>query len=162
MTALRVACVGECMIELRQRDGATLGLAYGGDTLNTAVYLARVNPKARLAVDYVTALGDDPYSDAMIEMWRSEGVGTGNVARLQGKLPGLYLIRVDDKGERRFFYYRSAAAARELFNDGTTSVQLATLERYDLVYFSAITLSILSEAARDRFFEGLSSVRRAG
>jgi 2-dehydro-3-deoxygluconokinase len=162
MTALRVACVGECMIELRQRDGATLGLAYGGDTLNTAVYLARVNPPARLAVDYVTALGDDPYSDAMIEMWRGEGIGTDNVARLPGKLPGLYLIRVDDKGERRFFYYRSAAAARELFNDGTTSVQFAALPRYDLLYFSAITLSILSEAARDRFFEGLNAVRRAG
>src|SRR3984957_16384645 len=118
----------------RLRGGAPLGLAYGGDTLNTAVYLARLNPPARLAVDYVTALGDDPYSDAMIEMWRREGVGTGNVARLQGKLPGLYLIRVDDKGERRFFYYRSVAAARELFNDGTTSVQLAALPRYDLLY----------------------------
>jgi len=47
MAALRVACIGECMIELNQRDPATLALAYGGDTLNTAVYLARVNPPAR-------------------------------------------------------------------------------------------------------------------
>ncbi len=162
MAALRAACIGECMIELRQRDGATLGLAYGGDTLNTAVYLARVNPPARLAVDYVTALGDDPYSDAMLEMWRRERIGTGNVARLKGKLPGLYLIRVDDKGERRFFYYRSAAAARELFRDEATAAQLASLAEYDLLYFSAITLSILSEAARERFFERLTEARRAG
>jgi 2-dehydro-3-deoxygluconokinase len=162
MAALRAACIGECMIELRQRDGATLGLAYGGDTLNTAVYLARVNPPARLAVDYVTALGDDPYSDAMIEMWRRERIGTGNVARLKGKLPGLYLIRVDDKGERRFFYYRSAAAARELFHDEATAAQLASLAQYDLLYFSAITLSILSDVARDHFFATLSEARRAG
>src|SRR6185437_14145380 len=148
MAALRVACIGECMIELNQRDPATLALAYGGDTLNTAVYLARVNPSARLTVDYMTALGDDPYSDAMVAMWRDEGVGTGWVARLPAKLPGLYLIRIDEGGERRFFYYRSAAAARELFADATTLPLLAALAGYDLVYFSAITLSILGAAAR--------------
>ncbi len=162
MTALRVACIGECMIELNQREPATLALAYGGDTLNTAVYLARVNPPARLAVDYVTALGDDPYSDAMVTMWQSEGIGTTAVARLPGKLPGLYLIRIDDKGERRFFYYRSAAAARELFSDAATLPLLAALPDYDLLYFSAITLSILGTAARDRFFAALTAARATG
>src|SRR6266852_4149466 len=157
MTALRIACIGECMIELNQREPATLALAYGGDTLNTAVYLARVNPPARLAVDYVTALGDDPYSDAMVTMWQSEGIGTTAVARLPGKLPGLYLIRIDDKGERRFFYYRSAAAARELFSDAATLPLLAALPDYDLVYFSAITLSILGERARERLFTALAA-----
>jgi 2-dehydro-3-deoxygluconokinase len=162
MTALRAACIGECMIELSQREPATLTLAYGGDTLNTAVYLARLNPRARLTVDYVTALGDDPYSDAMIAMWQSEGVGTESVARLPGKLPGLYLIRIDDKGERRFYYYRSAAAARELFAEAKTLPLLAALADYDLIYFSAITLSILDAAARDRFFAALTAARAEG
>jgi 2-dehydro-3-deoxygluconokinase len=162
MTALRVACIGECMIELNQRDRETLALAFGGDTLNTAVYLARVNPRERLTVDYLTALGDDPYSDAMVAMWRAEGIGTGSVARLQGKLPGLYLIRIDDSGERRFFYYRSAAAARELFADARTTPLLATVADYDLVYFSAITLSILGEDARERFFAALAGARAKG
>jgi 2-dehydro-3-deoxygluconokinase len=162
MTGLRVACIGECMIELNQRDRETLALAFGGDTLNTAVYLARVNPRERLAVDYITALGDDPYSDAMIAMWQGEGIGTGSVARLRGKLPGLYLIRIDDKGERRFFYYRSAAAARELFADARTTPLLTTLADYDLVYFSAITLSILGEGARERFFTALAAARAKG
>jgi 2-dehydro-3-deoxygluconokinase len=150
------------MIELNQRDSTTLALAFGGDTLNTAVYLARANPRARLTIDYITALGDDPYSDAMIAMWRSEGLGTASVARLPGKLPGLYLIRIDDTGERRFFYYRSAAAARELFTEAATLPLLAALSDYDLVYFSAITLSILSAPARDRFFSALSSARAKG
>jgi 2-dehydro-3-deoxygluconokinase len=162
MAAFRVACIGECMIELNQRDHETLALAFGGDTLNTAVYLARVNPRERLVVDYVTALGDDPYSDAMIVMWRGEGIGIGSVARLPGKLPGLYLIRIDDTGERRFFYYRSAAAARELFADARTMPLLATLADYDLVYFSAITLSILGEGARERFFAVLAAARAKG
>ncbi|MBC7042297.1 sugar kinase, partial [Salmonella enterica subsp. enterica serovar Enteritidis] len=37
-----VACIGECMIELSQGAGGQLTRSYGGDTLNTAVYLARL------------------------------------------------------------------------------------------------------------------------
>ena len=47
----RVACIGECMIELKQADGGLLSRGFGGDTLNTAVYLARLGA----AVDYITA-----------------------------------------------------------------------------------------------------------
>ena len=68
----RVACIGECMLELCGGDLSAMTLSYGGDTLNTTVYLARLG----VDVDYVTALGDDPYSDWMIEQWRAEGIGT--------------------------------------------------------------------------------------
>jgi 2-dehydro-3-deoxygluconokinase len=159
---LRVAAIGECMVELSQRDTVTFSLAFGGDTLNTAVYLARATPRSHLAVDYVTALGNDPYSEAMVGMWRDEGIGTETVARLPGRLPGLYLIRIDAAGERQFFYYRSAAAARELFNDETTELQRSALPGYDLLYFSAITLSVLSETARSRLFETLDQARARG
>ncbi len=162
MQTIRIASIGECMIELNHLDASTLALAYGGDTLNTALYLARSAPAGRLAVDYVTALGDDPYSAAMLAGWQTEGIGTAQVARLPGKLPGLYIIRLDDKGERRFFYYRSAAAARFLFADAATAPQLAALPDYDLVYLSAITLSILSPDARDRLFAALGTLRERG
>src|SRR5258706_12035893 len=106
---LRVAAIGECMLELRHRDPAVLELGFAGDSFNTALYMARCNQRERLTVDYVTALGTDPYSEAMLQSWREEGIGAGAVARLPGKLPGLYFIRTDAAGERRFFYYRSAA-----------------------------------------------------
>src|SRR4051812_45738806 len=67
----RVASIGECMIELSPRPGGLLGLGFGGDTLNTAVYLARLG----VAVDYLTALGDDGYSQRMLALWQEEGVG---------------------------------------------------------------------------------------
>ena len=72
---MRVASIGECMMELRHRGPTDLDLAFGGDTLNTAVYLARLG----VGTDYVTALGDDPYSEAMLAMWTGEGIGTGLV-----------------------------------------------------------------------------------
>jgi 2-dehydro-3-deoxygluconokinase len=38
----KVACIGECMIELKQAQGGLYSRGYGGDTLNTANYLARL------------------------------------------------------------------------------------------------------------------------
>jgi 2-dehydro-3-deoxygluconokinase len=69
-----------------------------GDTLNTAVYLARLG----VGADYVTALGDDSLSDEMIAGWAAEGVGTSRWPAA-GKLPGLYMIQTDDRGERGSF-----------------------------------------------------------
>ena len=92
---IRVASIGECMIELRHRSASVLDLAYGGDTLNTAVYLARLTRGRDVRVDYVTAVGDDAYSDGMLAMWRDEGIATDLVARGPGRLPGLYTIRTD-------------------------------------------------------------------
>jgi len=159
---LHVAAIGECMVELRHRDEQLLELGFAGDSFNTALYMARCNQRERLTVDYVTALGSDPYSEAMLRSWREEGIGTGAVALLPGKLPGLYLIRTDPAGERHFFYYRSAAAARELFRDPVTEPLLAALSAYDVLYFTAITLSILDGSARERFRTALAAARGAG
>jgi len=157
----RVAAVGECMIELRHVDDETLALGFGGDTLNTAVYLARCGRGIGIEVDYVTAVGDDPYSRAMIEGWRRENVGTDHVALIHGRHPGLYLIRTDDAGERSFTYYRSESAAREMFR--APGVRLdETLHAYDLVYLSGITLSILDSASRERLWDALDAARAGG
>ena len=81
------------------------------------------------AVDYLTALGDDPFSDEMIAGWAAEGVGTGRVRAAAGQLPGLYLIETDDSGERRFFHWRETSAARSLFDAGDRRLldRLATM-----------------------------------
>ncbi|MFB9267152.1 sugar kinase [Bradyrhizobium erythrophlei] len=158
----RVACIGECMIELRQAQGGQSGglysRGYGGDTLNTAVYLARLG----VDVDYITALGDDALSDEMIAGWAAEGVGTKRVARLPGKLPGLYLIQTDDKGERRFFHWRDSAAARSLMDLPETEDVMNSLASYDIVYLSAITLSILRDDGRVRLMTALRHARLLG
>ena len=104
----RIACIGECMLELSGAAHDRMTLSYGGDTLNTAVYLAR------LGRSNLTALGDDPYSDWMIDEWQAEGVGTNSVLRVG--LPGFYAIRTDARGERQFHYWRDQAPARDLFN----------------------------------------------
>ena len=94
------------MLELSRRPSAgapdhnNTKLSYGGDTLNTAVYLSRLG----LSVSYVTALGDDPLSSEMIESWQKENIDCSLVDRHQGAVPGLYFIDTDASGERSFLY----------------------------------------------------------
>jgi 2-dehydro-3-deoxygluconokinase len=145
---IRIASIGECMIELRHRSASALDLAHGGDTLNTAVYLARLTKERDVRVDYVTALGDDAYSDGMLAMWRHEDIGTELVARLPGRLPGLHTIRTDARGERSFTYWRSASAARDMLRGPRAEQVAAALAGYDLLYLSGITLSILDPPQR--------------
>jgi 2-dehydro-3-deoxygluconokinase len=154
----RVACIGECMIELRPAPGGLYSRGFGGDTLNTTVYLARLG----VETDYITTLGDDTLSDEMVAGWQAEGVGTTRVARLKGKLPGIYLIETDARGERKFFHWRESAAARQLMDLPDTESILQSLAGYDVVYLSAITLSILGEAGRGRLIAALRQARARG
>lgn len=157
----RVASIGECMIEMKQAEAGKGGLfsrGYGGDTLNTSVYLARLG----VDVDYLTALGDDALSDEMIAGWTTEGIGTKRVVRVPGKLPGIYMIQTDDKGERRFFHWRESAAARLLMDLPDTDDILNSLASYEVVYLSAITLSIYSVEGRRRLMAALKRARLLG
>ena len=156
----RVASIGECMLELSAAQSGTelRRLSFGGDTLNTAIYLARLGT----AVDYVTALGDDPYSERMIAAWQAEGVGTRMVQRAAGRLPGLYMIELDDAGERRFFYWRQQAPARELFSNAGAEDLCRALLQYDWLYLSGISLSLYGEAGRERLFDLLRQFRAQG
>lgn len=154
----KVACIGECMIELRQAPGGLYSRAFGGDTLNTAVYLARLG----IETDYITALGSDDLSEEMIAGWQAEGVGTAKVARLKGKLPGIYMIATNEWGDRRFFHWRESSAARQMMDLPETDEILRSLASYEIVYFSAITLSILSLAGRKKLFGSLRAARERG
>lgn len=154
----RVAAIGECMIELSEHPDGRITRAFGGDTLNTAVYLARLG----VAVDYVTALGDDGWSEGMVRAWAAEGVGTERVIRVAGRMPGLYIIQTDARGERTFSYWRSAAPARDLFTLAETESLCAALERYDWVYLSGISLSLYGADGRARLFATLDRLKANG
>ena len=156
-----VALLGECMLELQGQAFGTMTQTFGGDTLNTAVYLARCGASTGVRARYVTALGDDPFSDGLLLRWQAEGVGVQWVRRLPGRLPGLYLIEVDDRGERRFSYWRDSAAARSLFEAPTTPLEEA-LDEVDLLYVSGISLAILPPAGRERLFALMRRLRARG
>src|SRR5437763_16620822 len=107
----RVICVGEVMVELARGADNRYALSFGGDTFNTAVYLAR----AGIPAAYASAMGDDPYSAGLMSLAAAERVNSDLIARVPGRMPGLYLIQTDDKGDRKVFYWGDTSPARELF-----------------------------------------------
>jgi 2-dehydro-3-deoxygluconokinase len=154
----RSICVGQCMVELARGTDDRFALSYGGDTFNTAVYLAR----SGCAVSYATALGDDPYSAGIIATAEKEGIATNLIAIMRGRMPGLYLIETNHAGERSFWYWRDRAPARELF-DGVHANALAdAFGEASLVYFSGVTLSLYSEYGLARFAAALQAAKARG
>ncbi|GGV12944.1 2-dehydro-3-deoxygluconokinase [Actinomadura cremea] len=159
MQNIRVALIGECMIELSHLAPDRLALGYAGDAFNVAAYLARSAP---VDVQFVTAVGDDPYSTQMRASWAAHNVGSAHTRVVPGGQPGLYLIRTDDHGERTFHYYRAQSAARTLFGPDHPDALDDALAGHDLVYLSGITLSILTPPARARLLAVLDETRRRG
>jgi 2-dehydro-3-deoxygluconokinase len=153
-----IVSIGECMVELARADDGRYGLGYGGDTFNTAVYLARCG----VPVSYATALGDDPYSEAIRALARAEGVGTELIATKAGRMPGLYLIETTPAGERTFYYWRERSPARELFDGPEAAPAIAAMACARLVYISGITLSLYAATALDRLAGALEAARAAG
>ncbi len=159
--ALRIACVGECMIELTlPREGGAGGIGFAGDSFNVAVYLKR-RAGASVDVTYVTALGTDPLSNRMLEFFRNEDLSTDLVERRLDRVPGLYAISLDDKGERSFTYWRDSSAARTLFQR-PAEVTPDRLANCALIYLSGISVAILSPEARADLREFLVRYRAAG
>jgi 2-dehydro-3-deoxygluconokinase len=105
-----IAILGECMIELSGTPFATQQQNFGGDTLNTAIYLSRLLPQR--SPSYITALGIDNYSNAMVDAWQHEGIDCRFVMRERDKLPGMYAIEIDPQGERSFLANLKASGCK--------------------------------------------------
>ena len=154
-----VFALGECMLELSGAPGSSVATAYGGDTLNTCVYLSRLG----INTTFLSALGDDASSDWLLQQWRREGIDTHWVRRIPGAKPGLYWIHLDGSGERTFSYWRGESAARRVLDDSDYAARLAAeIPAGSLFYLSGITLSILSYPARETLWALLKILRERG
>lgn len=139
----RIVCCGEGMLELSRR-GEDWKLGYGGDTLNTAIHLARLGHD----VAYFTALGTDPLSAKLRADWEAEGLDTSLILTHPTRNAGLYAITTDDAGERSFAYWRETAAVREMFDLADTVARRRVIQGCDLFYHSLITSAVLNDNGR--------------
>ncbi|RBP53005.1 sugar kinase [Arenicella xantha] len=179
----RIAVLGECMLELRQApvgqetalsektalseqtalsqtiSSRPMNMGFGGDTLNTAVYLARLGCE----VSYFTALGDDPMSDWLISEWTSENVNCMNVMQFRNSVPGLYMISLADDGERSFYYWRKQSPASLMFEEPSRAdAVFDALRDFQYLYLSGISLAILPDASQQRLLTFLAEYRDSG
>ena len=154
----RLLAIGEVMAEIRTAGDDGFALGFAGDTYNTAVYAAR-EIGVPGAVAYLTRVGSEPLSAALVERAAGEGIDTTHVAVDPDRNIGIYSVSTDAHGERSFHYWRADSAARRLFAVEETAMFMPGAE---IIYLSGITLAILAPAARHRLVEALAARRAAG
>jgi 2-dehydro-3-deoxygluconokinase len=152
-----VLSIGECMLQMREERKGKFAQGFGGDSLNTAIYLSRLGIKS----SYLTALGDDEWSNDMLAMWQKEGIDTSLVRQIPGRMPGLYIIQNAGSGERRFSYWRDTSPAREIFDRDDLSLAQSFMQ-HEWIYFTGVTLSLYSEEGRALLFDYLQRANDAG
>lgn len=130
-----------------------------GDTYNTAVMLSQLGAD----VCYATALGDDHFSSQIRQAIQQHGLNSSAVLTLNGQQPGLYCISNSANGERSFSYWRQQSAARQLFQSDLLFEQLLqAISHCTEIYWSGITLSLMSEAVLPRWLAFLTALQQRG
>ncbi len=154
----QAVAIGECMLELSRAEGLLWSMGYGGDSLNVATYMARLGGD----IAYLTALGKDQFSADMKAQWAADGIDTSLVLSHQDRVPGLYAIETDPRGERSFTYWRGQSAARDMFNCAGLDAAFDAAEKAKLLYLSGITLSLYGAEEQARLVGLAKAVRSQG
>ena len=157
---MRIGFFGEAM-----REHSAEGSGFGGDTLNTALYLHRLSGQHDLGIEvqYFSMFGQDDASQQLAAILAHEGLLL-RASQHPDKALGQYWIDIDPQGERSFRYQRADSAARQYFSHSTTELEQALADgSLDAVYLSGISLAILTESDRQRLCLALVDfVRRGG
>ncbi len=157
-TAPDIILAGEGMLELSGRDGGLWQLGYGGDTLNTAIHLARMGRK----VAFASALGSDAFSAGLRARWEAEGLDCSLLLTDPARSTGLYSISLDETGERTFSYWRSDSAARQMFALPGSECLITALTSAKVLGFSLISLAIMPLDGRQRLLDAARAVKQCG
>lgn len=163
-----IAILGEVMLELSPLPEASdkpssslerYDLGVAGDSYNTAAAISLLGGR----VEYVTALGEERYSERILNNASTLSIGTHAIMQEQGLLPGLYMIHNDRDGERHFTYWRDQSAARQKFASAEgLATLLEPLTDVARIFLSGITLALCSDASREVLFQWLDAYRCTG
>jgi len=150
-------------VELRSHSPGLLRQGYAGDACNTAIYLARLlAAQDGPQVAWAMGVGEDPFASSMRKFWSAEGLDLSLLRTLSGGRSGLYAIDVDERGERRFSYWRDTSAARQYFETPDLTPLERNADRLQGLHFSAISLAILPPQGRARLMACAQAIRKQG
>ena len=152
----RIACIGECMLELSGASHDRMTLSYRVDTLNTAIYLARlgrstISPRLERPVQRM--------DDRRIASQRCRHeFGLARAHSITG------ILSYSDRCTRRTAILplaRSSTGPRPLRLAGCIRI-LKNLPQYKLIYLSGISLSLYEAAGREKLHTALTSAKADG
>ncbi len=144
-TKLDIIGIGECLAELNSVDEESgrgmYQLGYSGDVLNSLSAAGALG----LTTGLISAIGDDPFTDGLVEVLESEHIDLSHAPILEGKSNGVYFIHPDESGNPHFHFLRRDSAATYAF----AAQPLDELVRYAssarALLFSSIPLAVMKE-----------------
>ena len=148
-----IAVIGECLIELSANgtlaDTSTLNKYFGGDTVTTAVTIARLGG----AVTYITKVGNDGFSDFIISSLKKENIDT-SLIKQNDEQNGMYIVSKTPE-KKEFLYYKRKTAASKL---SIEDIPEDCIKKLKLVYSTGVVQS-LSASARELVRESFKIAR---
>lgn len=150
------------MVELSSAgDEGLMRLSFAGDVLNTLWYAQSgfAQSHKNWNAGFLSAVGSDLMSDQMLSFLAGANIDTSRVRRVPDRRPGLYMIHLDG-AERSFSYWRDTSAAKLLAADIDHLGR--AIEQADALYFSGITLAILSKQDRAAMLACLKTASAVG
>jgi len=154
--------LGECMIELTQgSEPGNFKQSFAGDVFNTGIYIKRCLNQAS-EVSFLSVIGEDAMSDQLLSLMADEQLETNLLYRSKANKMGLYVVNVDDHGERSFSYWRENSAARQLMKFIKQEPNKDVLAAVGTVFFSGISIAILSENDLAEFWAFIKSLKSTG
>lgn len=138
-----IAIIGECLVELSSNgtlaDTSTLNKFFGGDTVTTAVAIARLGGN----VTYLTQVGNDGFSEFILSSLQKENIDT-SLIKSNDEQNGMYIVsRTPEKKE--LLYYKRKTAATKLSIDDISEDYIKQLK---LIYSTGVVQS-LSASSRE-------------
>ncbi len=138
-----IAIIGECLIELSANgslaDTSTLNKYFGGDTVTTAVAIARLGGNAT----YLTKVGNDGFSEFIISSLQKENIDT-SLIKTNDEQNGMYIVSHTLDNKEVLYYKRKTAATKLSIED----LSEETIKKLKLVYSTGVVQS-LSASSRE-------------
>ena len=147
-----IAIIGECLIELSANgslaDTSTLNKYFGGDTVTTAVAVARLGGN----VTYITKVGNDGFSEFILSSLQKENIDT-SLIKTNDEQNGMYIVSHTLDNKEVLYYKRKTAATKLSIEDFSEE----NIKKIKLIYSTGVVQS-LSASSRELIRE---SFRRA-
>ncbi len=150
MQQLDIAAIGECLVEFLELEDGRYAQSYAGDTLNTLFYASRLG----LKTGYVTAIGQDPYSEGINLLLDTERIDRTICANDDG-VNGTYFV-LGKGATKRYHFLRKHSAATRMLEHIDKSKLKSYLLKTKVLHLSLTSIGIQSE--RDRLIDILSLI----
>ena len=144
-----IATIGECLIELTSNgslaESSTLNKYFGGDTVTTAVTIARLGG----SISYITKVGNDGFCEFILSSLQKENIDTSFI-KTNDEQNGMYIIANTQNKKELLYYKRKTAATKLSIEDFPEEY----IKNFKLIYSTGIVQALSAssqELVRETF-----------